>query len=274
MDEDAHSLVRTAYDAGRAAFPEIALDPQLLAEFLLPRRSIAAVKSPAISADIYLACACQHNVPGALQEFLRAYGATIYSAARPIDPAPSFADEVRQRLAENLFVAPAHQLPRISQYAGKGPLGSWVRSAARRIALRLHHQQRLRNNVGAAALATKLSAAHGPDLLYIDARHRQEFQEALQQAIADLPKRERLILRLHLLEGLSLSRIAKMQSVTQPTVSRWLQKARDDIVTTMRFSLRDRLGVNDSDFESIIGLLGSKLDFSLSAAIGRDPPSI
>jgi RNA polymerase sigma-70 factor (ECF subfamily) len=266
--------LRAAYDAGRKAWPDIALDPDLLTAFLLQHREVAALNSPAIAADIYLACACQHNVPGALQAFLTAYGIVIQTAARAIDPTTTFADEVRQRLAENLFVAPVSQVPRISQYAGKGPLGSWVRSAARRIALRLHHQQRLRNNIGAAALAEKLSPAHGPDLLYIDARHRQEFQDALGQAIADLPKRDRLLLRLHLLEGLSLSRIAKMQSVTQPTVSRWLQKARDEIVSTMRFALRDQLGVNDSDFESIIGLIGSKLDFSLSAAIGRDSTSL
>ena len=273
LDPDAVGVLQSAYDNGRAAWPEVDLDRGRWADFVLQRKGIAILKSPAIAADIYLACACLHDVPGALQRFLDAYDATIRSAVRAIDATPTFADEVRQRLAETMFVAFGGKAPRISQYAGKGPLGGWVRSSARRIALRLHSQQRPGRNVAVAAVDHKSSTGHSPDVLYIDARHRPEFESALQRAIANLPRRERLLLRLHLLEGLSLSRIAKMQSVTQPTVTRWLQKARDDIVAAMRGALRDRIGVNDSEFESIVGLIGSKLDFSLSTAIGRDSSS-
>jgi RNA polymerase sigma-70 factor (ECF subfamily) len=274
MDDDTLRWVDEAYEAGRSEWRELRLERECWKEFLLARKEAASAASHRILADLFLACACQHDVPGALQRFFETYGATIQAAVRPIDATPSFVDEARQRLAETLFVTDGHRPPRISQYEGRGPLGGWVRSAARRIALRLHQQQRLNKSAASAAVANKLAAGNSPDLMCIDARHRREFQDALQQAIAGLPRRERLLLRLHLLEGLSLSRIAKMQAVSQPTVSRWLQKAREDIVAAMRYSLRDRNGVNESEFESIVGLIGSRLDFSLSTAIGGDSSAL
>jgi hypothetical protein len=90
MDDDTLRWVDEAYEAGRSEWRELRLERECWKEFLLARKEAASAASHRILADLFLACACQHDVPGALQRFFETYGATIQAAVRPIDATPSF----------------------------------------------------------------------------------------------------------------------------------------------------------------------------------------
>ena len=49
---------------------------------------------------------------------------------------------MRQRLRERLFVGSDGEPARLASYSGRGPLGTWVRIAAIRLALNLRRSER------------------------------------------------------------------------------------------------------------------------------------
>ena len=84
-----------------------------------------------------------------------------------------------------------------------------------------------------------------------------------------LPRRERLLLRLNIVQGVSIYRIARMHNVSQPTVSRWLQRARVQTLKTIRDIVRDELSIHDREFDSILYLVRSQIDLSFSRLLGE-----
>jgi hypothetical protein len=137
-------IVRLHREASATRNP-VALDPARCAQHLATcvANTAAADPLPPVEAlcatDLYLGCALGHGVPGAHLRFARQFEETVAEAARTIDAAPSFVDEVRQALHQNLTLTSVDggAGPKILQYAGRAPLASWVATAARRTALAL-----------------------------------------------------------------------------------------------------------------------------------------
>jgi RNA polymerase sigma-70 factor len=260
--------------AGQQAWPTLAVDRAVFEQFLGARGVVMELPA-ALAADLYLACACEANLPGSIGAFMQAYRLTITAAASAFDASPSFVDEVEQRLAEILFVGGNGSAGRIGQYGGQGPLGSWVATAARRIAVRLMKANATGKFLGEEALANQFSQATDPDMAVLRGQYKLLFDQAIVMALRRLSPRERLILRLNMVEKISMDRIAKMHNVTQPTISRWLQQARVDILRTVRDLVRTELDVDDGEFDSLLRALRSQVDFSFSRLLGdtSDPES-
>jgi RNA polymerase sigma-70 factor (ECF subfamily) len=89
-------------------------------------------------------------------------------------------------------------------------------------------------------------------------------QEGLRRGLAALSPRERTILRLNLVAGVSLERIGKTYGVNQSTVSRWVAQARDRILETMRQPTQTE--IQPDDFASIVRLVRSQVDIGMSAS--------
>src|SRR5262249_3162380 len=95
------------------------------------------------ASDLYLACACSRGRPEALSAFDQHFSPRIADYVARMNSAPAFADEVRQHLRKNLFVADGAALPQITGYRGRGSLGAWLRVAAVRIARSLLRRQKI-----------------------------------------------------------------------------------------------------------------------------------
>jgi RNA polymerase sigma-70 factor (ECF subfamily) len=116
-----------------------------------------------------------------------------------------------------------------------------------------------------AGLAAEGRVASGDaELSIIKRRYREGFESALREALDSLDDRERMLLRMNVVDGLSFDRIAKVYRVTQPTVSRWVARARDRVLTETRRLLRERMLLSESEFESLAGLVVSQLDLTVS----------
>ncbi len=257
-----------AISAGQSAWPALTVDPRAFADFLRARAVLGDIGS-SLASDLYLACACACGVAGAVSALLDVHHSTIAAAAATFDASPAFLDEVKQRLAEVLFVDHDGEPGRISQYGGQGPLGAWLATASRRIALRLAKANATGKFVGEEALANRFATATDPDLAMLRGRFKPMFNGAIVTALRRLSSRERLILRLNMVEGISMERIAKMHGVSQPTISRWLQQARVAILNTVRDLVRDELAVNDGEFDSLLRALRSQVDLSFSRIFGE-----
>src|SRR5579871_3600982 len=106
---DLEATLLLLLDQARAAWPDLALDPVVFLEHLAERVAEGADLERSLSqihaADLYLACACQHDVPGAIARFEQVFAPTVAAFLRHIDRSPTFLDEVSQILQQKLFVA-------------------------------------------------------------------------------------------------------------------------------------------------------------------------
>ena len=92
--------------------------------------------------------------------------------------------------------------------------------------------------------------AADPELAFIKGKLRDQFQGALTAALAALEDRERMIYRLHLIDGLTVEAIGKIYGVSHSTVSRWLAKARERVIAEAQRLLRDEMRLSPAEFES------------------------
>lgn len=270
-DEALHMILAAACARGRAASPQLALDDDAFAGYLgrLVRSGETAVASIAELPieDLYLACACLTGVTGAAATFSARYGPAIRAAiARIVGAADT--DEAHQQLLQSLLVGSASASPKIGSYAGKAPLDRWLGVSARRAALMWLRENRTELNARQAAGADPALGAHThPENAYMKEKYRGEFEAALAQALERLPEQEKALLRLHLVNGVSLEKIGTMFSVSQPTASRWLAAARTKLLDDVKRVLAPRLGTSSAELASLAGMVASRIDLSLSTIL-------
>ena len=256
-----------SYDEARSSCPRIDVPRDLFVEYLRARMRPEGDDPRALHlGDLYLACACVHSLPGALELFERRYLTGVSAALRSIDPAPVFADEVRQMLREKLFLG-----GKLAGYSGRGSLESWVSVAGHRAGLSLKRRQRPPTAELSDEALSKL-VPEDPELGYLRTRYRQEFQAALAEAVAALSERQQVLLRLTLIKNISHVRIAAIYGVNQSTITRWVSAARQHLTEELRRQLRDRLGAASAEVESLIRVMKGDIQFQIPPALEDSPP--
>jgi RNA polymerase sigma-70 factor (ECF subfamily) len=254
------------------AWPELPIDPARLVARIAQTvgDDVAQGLSDLYAEDFALAMACSEGAAGALESCDRLCAGAIAAAVSRVDGSPDLHDEVRQVLWQRIFVGAPGQPPRIQSYAGRGPLAAWVAVAAQRIALDL--RRAAARTAGADPRADEiLPAPEHPEVDYLRTRYKTEFEGAVRAALAGLPDRDRLLLRLTIVSGLSHDQLAQIYGVNQSTVSRWIARARAAVLEATEREVCARLDMPPGEFRSLAGLLVSRLDLSISRVL--DTPS-
>lgn len=266
---DLRARTATLHAAGRAAWPDIDLDPDLLAQHLVTLGD-EAPPTDEHAADLYLACACASGLPTAITAFDQAFLSRLPSYLARMSPSPSELDEIRQMLRERLLVARAGERPRIADYAGRGPLSGWLRVAAVRTALNLRARKDNQASPDRSPeILDDLPALADPELAYLKARYAPQFQQAVTDAFATLSDQERNLLRLYFVKRLTGQQLAATFGVSQSTISRRLSAAQDTVMQETSRLLKERLQIHTGELDSLLRLVSSQLQISLSAL--RDP---
>ena len=261
LEEALAGLVRQA----REAWPEVDMDAGAFLAYVaerLPstgegREVLASLRAE----DFFLAFACVRGEARAL-EVLDAQVLSQVGTWLPREQ-PALVDELRQLLRQRLLVPVGGAPPKLASYSGRGPLGQWVRA----VALRLHiDQQRAAPRErpleeAPVALAERLGA--DPELASIRERHQEDFRVAFRAALGRLEARERNLLRLHHVHGLSMDAVSATYQAPRSTVARWIARARERLLALTREELTVRLGVTSDELDSLLRLVGSQLDVSL-----------
>jgi RNA polymerase sigma-70 factor, ECF subfamily len=224
--------------------------------------------APLHGSDLFLACACASGDPAALRAFEQHILPATTPALRRLDSSPAFADEVRQRVRERLFVAEPGGAPRIAAYAGRGPLATWVRVTAVRTALNLRGSRDREAPTTESQLAAIAPAVDDPSLRHLKERFAVEFRAALARACEKLADRDRTVLRLRFIDELNIDQIGAIYAVHRATVARWIARIRDELFAGTREELRAVLKLDDDEFDSLLRLAHSQLDLSISAVLG------
>jgi RNA polymerase sigma-70 factor, ECF subfamily len=254
--------------AGRARWPEVELDAQLLADHLA-RLGIDRAIVHAHAADLYLACGCAAGVPAAVAAFDRELIPIARAAARRIDATPDFVEEIAQLARARLLVAEPASSARIADYTGEGPLRAWVRIAALRLAMNQLRGRRRDVLVDDETFFAIVDAGTDEERRQSRARYSAVCGEALRAAFGELTARERNLLRMHHLHGLTIDELAPTLRVHRATVARWLATARERLLDATRAGLRERLDVGTATVDSILRELAGRIDVSVTRLLAE-----
>ncbi len=256
----------STFELAQAAWPGIAVSTDAFRRYC-EERSVLAFEDPERASDLYLACACTTGDGAALRAFEQHLLTPARASVRRVDADAHFVEEVMQELRHKLFVGDE---PRINSYMGQGSLLSWVRVAATRLAIDLGRAGQ-RQPLGDPDIADRISSAEAnPELSLLKETYRPSFQSALTEALAGLSVRERNLLRMSLLEGLSIDEIAVPFAVHRATAARWLTAIKDKIREAVRAHVvAENPGLRESDLSSLSRAVDSELHISLSTVLGR-----
>jgi RNA polymerase sigma-70 factor, ECF subfamily len=266
------ALLAAARDAARAAWPGVELADRAFAEHLARRAEDPAALAALRTSDLYLARACANGDAAAIAAFERAYFGEIDAAARRTRASAAQAAEVAQRLRHVLFVGTADRGPALADFAGRGDLRGWLRVAATRDFIALAQREQRAVPLDDERLLDAISPAADPELRYIGELYRAPMTAAVRAALDALPARERRLLRMSLLDGLSIDELGALHGVHRSTAARWLTAARDGILARTRAELGRLVGASPEDVESIVRLLHSRVEVSLERALQTRPP--
>jgi RNA polymerase sigma-70 factor len=269
-----------AHERGRAAWPDVHVSVDEFAAYLGERCDPSPSAATAIGGlhqtDLYLACGCTLGLHGAAA----ALDAHFLTRVRPVlarfDSSPSFADEMIQRLRVMLLVGreemAEYREPKIGLYRGKASLSRWLAVIATRAAI---DERRGHERATTLDEVLDVASAESPELELLRRRHLGDFRrlvkDALSETIVGLTPEARNLLRWHLVENLSLRKIAVLRGSNVSAVSREYARLRSTIRDSVVDRLRTRTGMPINELNSLMGVLISRISIAggLSVTMGR-----
>ena len=158
--------------------------------------------------------------------------------------------------------------PGFTQYAGRGPLRGFVRTVAVHLLANLEAAKKPMDSDERLAM---LPGAAEVEAGLLRADQQQHFKEAFAAAVAGLTVRQRSLLRLNLVEGLSIDEIAPMFGAHRSSAARWLSEAKDSLAKLTRQELASRLRLEGEALESLLRSVQNRFDLSLQSALSSLP---
>ena len=259
-------IIQRSYLAGQLKWPELAnltfedfarhVQVLQVSEFNLERHG----------EELYLALACGMSDP----EGIRVLQGTFFPTLDEYLTRSGFDAPARQDVFQQLLLhLCSGEEPRILTYAGRAALGSWLRVATHRFALNLGHRDQLHaKREFDVTLNQLVSPAVNPEIQGTIDQARPLFQKALQKVMDTLKDRDRTLLRLCYLDGLSIDGIGTLYGVHRATAARWICDIRSSILKEIKSTLIQDFGLRASEFESLAFLVHSNLHLSLRRVLG------
>jgi len=256
-------VLEELWSAAQGRWPGVSIDAGLwvaaLAERVAPDAPLVEAVRALESSDLYLVLGCVQGQRKALDGFR-----AVLESLRPVliraGATDAGVDDLLAQLQARLLVAPEGTPPKVLQFGARARLASWLRVAAIRD---FGAQAKAKHHDDDAELEALLVSTGDPELEELRMRFREEFRAAFGEALKSLSDKDRVILRHHLIDRLSIDRIGQIYDVHRSTAARWLAGIRDQIYTKTQEEFRVRLGLGPADFQSLMALVLSQLTYSV-----------
>lgn len=267
-EPELEAQLRAILAAARERWPNLSVTDSEFLQYVGARwPADATVRLGALQlSDLYLACALARRDSRAIRALEERILPRVHLRRR--DRSPELVEEIRQELLRRLFVADGEQQPRILKYTGKGSLEAWVAVTATHIAVDLQRRQPVEETLDDKA--NDLLQESDPELAFIKRRYRSEFKLAFRQALEQISPHHRRVLRQSVLEGLSIDALGDHYGVHRATAARWLVAARKELLDQTRALLTQKLRVSTGELDSLLGMIRSQLDVSLTTLMKPD----
>ncbi len=265
---------------GKQAWPAVAVEPRALAVFVARQLEPSVDAEDALDGlrpgDLYLACACATGDHDAINAFDKAYMREVDIALARMRIGPPRSSDVKQLVRQRLFVTGEPFTVegvtfhgKISEYAGRGDLRRWVRSVAVRTCL--NELRRGKHEVltdDDQLIAQHTVGGDDPELAYMKRTYANDFKVCFAEALGGLGPREQTLLRYHHVDGLNIDEIGAIYRVHRVTAFRWLEKAKEQLVTKSLDLLRARLRLSPKELDSVLRMIRSQIHLSLVRQLG------
>lgn len=258
------SDVAAIWERCRARWPDLAVALDAFSRYLADRVPGGQLADYCVE-DLYLACACVAGDPAAPRAFEADVMPYIDAVLSTWDR--TLADEARQRLRAMLLVDHNGRGPLLARYDGRGALRRWVRVVASREAGRTWRADANEIAVDDDALFDLLAPQGDPVMSAVKQDAAAAFKRAFVSALGELERRERTVLRLHVLDGLTIDEIAPMYSVHRATVARWVAAAKQAVLDRTRRALMRELRLDAGEVDSLIRLVQSRIELTDDALL-------
>jgi RNA polymerase sigma-70 factor (ECF subfamily) len=213
---------------------------------------------PPDAAELALADGCARGDAAALATFEARYLDVVAPALAHMKLPAATVEDVRAAVRDKLLLPDGDRRPRILDYAGEGRLRGLVQVIAVRTAISILRQTHRELPIAGDDVA---SPGHDAELALIKEQYRAAFATAFAAAARGLAPRDRNLLRLHHLGGVTLEQLASIYGVHRATAVRWLAAARAALLDGTRAHMRDQL--RDTEIDEVLDLIQSRLDVSV-----------
>jgi RNA polymerase sigma-70 factor len=276
------AALRSVVEGARAAFPGIAVEPESFIAHLArhleeetgkdPAKAVALV--PELHTDeLYLCLASAAGDPRAIALLEKSYFAPTAGAVERLRVDTASTDDVLQQIRASMLVSTEAREAEILRFSGRGSLLGWLRVVATRAALRTKRKKHARSVEPDASVLDDV-AMHGedPELEQIRSRYAPQLREALAWSFEQLRADQRVLLRMYVVDGLTLAELGNVHGVDASTISRWLRSVREQIGKSSRRRLTEQLKLRQSECDSLVGVLQSQLHVSIARLLATSEP--
>jgi RNA polymerase sigma-70 factor (ECF subfamily) len=212
-------------------------------------------------------CSWQSGVPAAIAHFERAMIPEAGRALSRLRLSAPEVDETLQRIREKLLVRGESE-PLIASYSGKGALIGWVRAVAVREALSEKRKVARQGTPVSESGLLDLAAREEPELTRMRALYAEPFKAAFRDALLALAPRDRNVLRMVYVDGLTAEQVGLAYGVHRVSVARWIGTIRTTLFERTRDTLATRLKVSHGELHSLTRMCLSQLDVSIERILG------
>lgn len=172
-------------------------------------------------------------------------------------------DELCQQLRIRLLVPSSGTAAKLQLYAGRGSLKGFLRVVALNL---LNREQADRREASDGALAA-LPDARAWESGVVRLDQQAQFREAFQRAVAALTVRQRSLLRLNLLDGLSIDELSPLYGAHRSSVARWLAEAKQALEAETRRQVAESLKLDPDEVERLLTSAQQGFQLSLNRAL-------
>jgi RNA polymerase sigma-70 factor len=261
---DLDALLGRLHRRGADAHPELHLTNTAFVEHLARCKAPLETVGDGVNAeDLFLSSSVLAGDDVAVDRFRTRVAPSLAVYLKPFDLSADTREEIQQTLWQQLLVGDPAQRPVLLAFSGRGHVEGFVGVTLQRIALHQLRDSAVEHRV-LAKVGSLIRVQDDVELAIIKEQYRELFQQAVEEAVDALDDHERMILRLQVVDGLSVDHIARMYNVSQSTISRRLAKTRSRVLAECRTLLSQTLLLTNAEFDSLFNHLVSQLHLSVS----------
>lgn len=233
-------------------------------EAFLARRSKPGVEI--CQEDVVLVWAVLRGVAPAVAEIdALIVGLARRASGTSIEPA-----ELAQRVRTRLLVSEKGREAKLSTYDGRGRLKSWLWTATKLELLQATRGMGQGPADDVDELTHLASPQRSPELAVRSSKDTKLVSRALREALEVLDAKERTLLRMRFVDGVSTEELGRMFQVHRTTAQRWIEAAQAKIMTAMRAKLQAEAKLARGDVDSLVGDVAQSISLHLSQVLTKD----
>ena len=231
--------------------------------------------------DLCLIIACERGDENAWSDLVERFTTTVRSAARSASANEDAAEDLAQSIWAELYGLRTRKdgMPasKLAYYSGRGSLAGWLRAVVAQLAVDVFRKQsRLVQTEEDTDLERLARVAEGQPIVAgiptpeesLSNRFAQTgMQQALHQAVQELPAEDRLLVKLYYFDNLRLREAGVVLGVHEATASRRLTRIQTDLRKRVTKILVDERGWTQAETERSFAEVAQHMDTDLESIL-------